>query len=118
MSTDVTTREEIHAIQPPHGEEPAHEASRGGGAVTRIAAPIPLGLLAAMLAIFAFTNPLALFTAELPPIESLSVQRIAVTDEGFRLEVINGGPQPVTIAQVLVDDAYWNFTIAPSATLL
>ncbi len=27
------------------------------------------------------------------------------------VEVINSGPDPVTIAQVLVDDAYWTFSI-------
>jgi zinc transporter ZupT len=31
--------------------------------------------------------------------------------------VVNGGPEPVTIAQVMVDDAYWNFTIEPSPTI-
>src|SRR5262249_19638901 len=33
------------------------------------------------------------------------------------VEVTNGGPDPVTVAQVQVDDAYWAFTIAPEATI-
>jgi ZIP family zinc transporter len=78
---------------------------------------IPLGLLAAMLAVFAFTNPLALFTAELPPVEDLSIQRINVTPDGFEFKVMNGSPDAVTVAQVIVDDAYWNFEISPLATI-
>jgi zinc transporter ZupT len=35
----------------------------------------------------------------------------------IQLNVINGGPDPVTIAQVLVDDAYWQYEIAPGNTL-
>jgi zinc transporter ZupT len=35
----------------------------------------------------------------------------------IEMEVINGGPDPVTIAQILVDDAYWQFEISPSNTL-
>ena len=31
--------------------------------------------------------------------------------------MINGAPDPVTIAQVLVDDAYWQFNIEPHDTL-
>ena len=33
------------------------------------------------------------------------------------LDVVNGGPDPVTIAQVQVDNAYWDFTIAPGNEL-
>lgn len=88
-----------------------------GSARPWLLALLPLGLLAAMLAVFTLTRPLALFTAELPPIESLTVQRTIVTPDGFAIQVVNGGPEPVTIAQVMVDDAYWNFTIDPGPTL-
>ena len=78
---------------------------------------IPLGAIGLMLALFAYGNPLSLFTANLPPIEELNIERIRVVDGGFEVTLVNGGPDPVTIAQVLVDDAYWNFEISPSATL-
>jgi len=45
------------------------------------------------------------------------VQRIAVTETGFRVEVFNNGATEVTIAQVAVDDAFWQFSAEPSATL-
>jgi ZIP family zinc transporter len=78
---------------------------------------IPLAAIGLMLVLFAFGNPLSLFTANLPPIEDLSIERIRVIDGGFEVSVVNGGPDPITIAQVLVDDAYWNFQISPSATI-
>ena len=78
---------------------------------------IPLVAIGLMLALFAYGNPLSLFTANLPPIEDLNIERIRVVDGGFEVTLVNAGPDPITIAQVLVDDAYWNFEISPSATL-
>lgn len=89
----------------------------GRGALTWLAALIPIILLAAMLALFAFTNPLSLFKADLPPVESLSVGRVNVTADGFRFDVVNGGPEDVTVAQIIVDGAFWNFSMEPSATI-
>jgi ZIP family zinc transporter len=78
---------------------------------------VPLAAIGLMLALFAFGNPLSPFTANLPPIEDLNLERVKVVDGGFEVTVVNGGPDPVTIAQVLVDDAYWNFNISPQATI-
>jgi zinc transporter, ZIP family len=82
-----------------------------------VSALIPVLLLAAMLALFTFTNPLAIFSSNLPPVENLSIQRVTVTQDGFRFNVVNGGPEDVTIAQVMVDNAFWNYSIAPSGTI-
>ncbi len=78
---------------------------------------LPLVALGLMLSIFAFGNPLALFSANLPPVEDLTFEQIRVTGAGFEVALINGGPDPVTVAQVQVDDAYWDFTITPSNTI-
>jgi zinc transporter ZupT len=79
---------------------------------------IPLALLVLMIIAFLTLNPLASFTGAFPPLEALSVQRVTFPEPGqIRLEVINGGPDPVTIAQVLVDDAYWQFEITPGNEL-
>lgn len=78
---------------------------------------LPFIALALLLSVFAFTDPLALFKADLPPIEDLIFQRIEVFDGGFRVDLINGGPDAVTVAQVLVDEAYWNFSMEPSQTI-
>lgn len=59
-----------------------------------------------------------LFYRGFSPLEELSIQQVRFPTEGqIELHVINGGPDPVTIAQVLVDDAYWQFTIEPGNTL-
>jgi zinc transporter ZupT len=67
---------------------------------------------------FLVLNPLAAFTGNFPPLEELTIQQVRFPAEGqIDLSVINGGPDPVTIAQVIVDDAYWQFTIDGSGTL-
>ncbi len=79
---------------------------------------IPLGLLAVLVWAFLALNPLAFFTGSFPPLEELTVQRVRFPAAGhIQLEVINGAPDPVTIAQVLVDDAYWQYEIRPGNTL-
>jgi ZIP family zinc transporter len=53
-----------------------------------------------------------------PPVERLNIGRITLPEPGMiRVAVVNDGPQPVTISQVMVDDAYWAFTARPSNTI-
>jgi ZIP family zinc transporter len=50
-----------------------------------------------------------------PPVEDLSVQRVTLpTENEFVLSVRNGGPEPVTLSQVVVNDAIWDFQAKPS----
>lgn len=78
---------------------------------------IPILAILLMLGIFLMVNPLALFTGNLPPIENLAVERIQVVENGFNVRVLNSGPHPVRIAQVMVDDAYWQFQMNPPGEL-
>ena len=79
---------------------------------------LPLALLVLLVAGFLRLDPLRFFQGAFPPLEQLSVQRVLFPEPGtIRLEVINGGPDPVTIAQVTVDNAYWNYDITPGNTL-
>ena len=79
---------------------------------------LPLLLLAALLAAFLSLDPLRYFSGAFPPLEDLAVQRVTFPEPGLiRLEVINGGPAPVTIAPLPVDNAYWHHTISPGPTL-
>ncbi len=81
-------------------------------------AVLPLLLLIALVAGFLALDPLSFFTGAFPPVEELTVQRVTFPSPGIiRLEVINGGPDPVTIAQVTVDNAYWQHTITPDNVL-
>src|SRR3990172_6798126 len=78
---------------------------------------LPLLLLGLLAWVFSLANPLALFTANLPPVEQIAVERVLLTREGFELRLLNSGPLPVSIAQVTVDDAYWQFTQEPAGPL-
>ena len=75
---------------------------------------LPLLLLAGLLAVFVRVGPIGVFRAAFPPIEELTFERIAFPQPGLiRVYMVNGGPEPVTVAQVMVDDAYWEHTVAP-----
>ncbi len=53
-----------------------------------------------------------------PPVEHLTVQRITLPAAGvIEVELVNDGPQAVTIPQLMVDDAWWSFSAEPSNTL-
>ncbi|MFQ5946090.1 MAG: ZIP family metal transporter [Anaerolineae bacterium] len=78
----------------------------------------PLILLGALVWVFVAYGPLGVFQAAFPPVEELSIQRIVLPEPGLiEVEVVNGGPDPVTVAQVLVDEAYWVHTIEPARTI-
>ena len=79
---------------------------------------IPLVLLGGVLWLFVQFAPLHSLVGDLPPIEELTIERAELQPEGIILHVVNGGPDPVTIAQVQVDEAYWSFTMKPSSQTL
>ncbi len=54
----------------------------------------------------------------MPPVERLVIERAVLGSDGIQLFVLNDGPDPVTIAQVTVDDAYWAFTASENRTRL
>jgi hypothetical protein len=87
----------------------------GGSAI--LWALIPLLLLGVLLAVLVVTGA-GLGARTAPPIEDLTVDRITLPAAGqIVVEVTNGGADPVTIAQVQVDDAYWAFSVSPDATI-
>ena len=72
---------------------------------------IPLALLAALIFLIVRTGPAERLRGDnVPPVERLAIERAVLTNDGIVLHVLNDGPDPVTIAQVTVDDAYWAFT--------
>src|SRR5215203_5229592 len=55
---------------------------------------------------------------DVPPVEDLTVTRVALpTEYEFVVYVRNGGPDPVTIQQVSVNEALWDFDVDPDATI-
>jgi zinc transporter ZupT len=84
---------------------------------TALFAIVPLVLLIGVLALI-FATDAGLGDRAAPPIETLSVQRVRLPEPGLiEVSVVNDGPDPITIAQVVVDDAYWRFTQDPVGTL-
>ena len=82
------------------------------GAATWIFAALPIVLLAALLLIIVKAGPLAILQPEgAPPVERLVIQRATLSEDGIHLSVMNDGPDAVRIAQVVVDDAYWRFSV-------
>ena len=72
---------------------------------------LPLVLLAALIAAIVHFEPAERLRPEgMPPVERLTIDRATLAADGIHLSVMNDGPDPVTIAQVTVDDAYWAFT--------
>jgi zinc transporter ZupT len=78
---------------------------------------LPLLLLAGVLFAIARLDPVSRLRGDAPPVEVMAFQRVELDDEGILLHVLNDGPDPVTIAQVMVDDAYWAFTQEPAGEL-
>lgn len=90
-------------------------SARRSGLPAWVAALLPLGAIAALVALFLILNPIG-DLREVPPVEAIAFERTILNEEGIQLRVRNDGPDPVTISQVLVNDAYWTFS-APNRTL-
>jgi zinc transporter ZupT len=57
------------------------------------------------------------FDSGAPPVEKLTFERVVLDGDGIRLKVRAGGSAPVVIAQVQVDEAYWQFRQDPAGPL-
>jgi len=79
----------------------------------------PLAALGLLLVALIAVDPLAPLRDGVPPVEDLTVERVRLSSAPRELvaTVVNGGPEPVTIAQVLVDDAFWPHEISPGAVI-
>jgi zinc transporter, ZIP family len=94
----------------------AHEASphsvlsdRGGSGRTVALGLLPLLLAAAVLAAIAALGWPALQERRGPPAEELAVERTVLRPGVIELTVRNDGPDPVSVAQVAVNDAFAQF---------
>lgn len=78
---------------------------------------LPLLLLAGLVAVFYWMGPIGVFRAAFPPIEELTIERFELRPGEVRVHVVNGGPDAVTVAQVMVDEAYWEHQMTPGRTI-
>ena len=77
---------------------------------TWLGAIAPLILIAVFVVGFVVLDPIGELRQP-PPVETLSFERTTLESGSVDLAVRNDGPDPVVIAQVLVNDAYWQFEI-------
>ncbi len=97
--------------------DPARSRFNLEKAPTPLLVLLPLLLLAGVIALIVRTDA-GLGDRELPPIETLNVQRVTLPEPNLiEVSVVNDGPDPITIAQVIVDDAYWQFSMDSSGEL-
>jgi len=91
----------------------------GGGGALRLWAwgVVPMVLLAVLVGVFLWAGVRGVFQPDVPPVEDLTIERVVLRPGVIMVHLVNGGPQPVTVSQVLVDEAYWQFTISPGPTV-
>ena len=78
---------------------------------------LPLLGLGVLLA-FIVLNGAGVARDDLPPVEDLTVGRVALpTEHEFVVSVTNGGPDPVTVSQVNVNDALTGFQMESGNTI-
>lgn len=78
----------------------------------------PLVLLAALVMLFLRVGPVGVFQQSFPPVEKLTIERIRLPAHGvMEIQLVNGGPEPVTVAQVMVDDANWVHRVDGNRTI-
>ncbi len=91
----------------PDTENPTEEkASRSRPALIAL----PLLFTAAIVLFFIQLGPAGIFPGNFPPVEELTFGRVTLQEGQIKLVVTNGGPSDVQIAQVIIDDAYWDFS--------
>jgi zinc transporter, ZIP family len=82
-----------------------------------VLALLPLALLAGLLAWIVRSGPAEAIRGEVPPVEVLRIERVELGPGEIAVSVLNDGPDPSTIAQVQVDEAYWTFAQEPAGEL-
>jgi hypothetical protein len=78
---------------------------------------LPLFVLGVAAAWLFMGEALRVFDSGVPPIEKLTFERRVLDENGIHLKVRAGGSEPMTIAQVQVDEAYWKFTQEPQGNI-
>src|SRR5574341_2288160 len=78
---------------------------------------VPVLALVAAAVLLVAGNWLKAFDTGAPPVEKVTFERMVLDGQGIHVKVRVGGSEPVSIAQVQVDGAYWSFKQDPPGEL-
>ena len=78
---------------------------------------LPIVLLVVLAGALVIGDPGARLDRGAPPPEELAFDRVTLSDTGITARVRNAVGADVSIAQVMVDDAFWDFTADPGVDL-
>jgi zinc transporter ZupT len=82
-----------------------------------VLAAVPLALIAVAISVFALLGGPGLDDRRGPPVEELAVERTVLRPGEIDLTLRNTGPDPVSVAQVAVADAYVTFEAEPAGEI-
>lgn len=78
---------------------------------------VPVLLLAGVIGLFVVTNGAGLNVAPAAPIETVQIERPVLRPGEIAIPIRNTSPQDLTIAQVVINDAFWPFAASPGRTI-
>ena len=78
---------------------------------------LPVLLLAGVIAVFLTTNGAGLRVVPAAPIETLQFEQTTLRPGVIDLRIQNTSPQDLSIAQVIINDSYWQFDVMPGGNL-
>ncbi len=90
--------------------------SKSFNLTTAVLLVLPLIALGGVIALFLGTGG-GLQLSSPAPVEDITIERTVLTPGGIDLHLRNAGPEDVTIAQVVINEAIWPFSVTPSATI-
>jgi hypothetical protein len=96
---------------------PAFAAKTGRGLTDYLWFVLPLAALVVATLWLTTSDWLRAFNIGAPPVERLTFERTVLDADGIHLFVRAGGSEPIAIAQVTVDDAFWAFRQDPPGPL-
>jgi zinc transporter, ZIP family len=78
---------------------------------------VPLLALGVAAAWLITSDWLKVFDTGVPPVEKITFERVILDGQGIHAKIRAGGSEPITIAQVQIDEAYWTFAQRPPGAL-
>jgi hypothetical protein len=109
----------MNEMSPPRtaAAAPVAAGSHANGKAAWLWFGLPLAALLLTGLFLLASDWLKAFDVGAPPVEKLTFERTILDADGIHLKVRAGGSEAMAIAQVQVDDAYWNFRQDPPGEL-